>query len=279
VAPHRSPGGHRLYSDRQVERLRLLHRLTLGGRQIGQLVTLSDEQLVEQVLEDETAGARAPGAESDRDADDGLTSTVEKALAAVRDLDADTLERLLRHAVINLEAPVYLDRLMVPLLQRIGQAWADQEVTPAHEHLASAVVRGVGSWLLDNLEVPTSAPILVVTTPSGQRHELGAMAAAIAAASAGWRVRYLGPDLPAVEMARAVTESGANALALSLVYPSGEPLVNAELRALRPSVPAEVRILVGGAAADSYSSALDEIGAIRIGSFDELRRQLLNNAG
>ena len=45
VSPERSSGGHRLYSDADVEKLRLLHRLTLAGRQIGGLVQLEQSAL------------------------------------------------------------------------------------------------------------------------------------------------------------------------------------------------------------------------------------------
>ena len=37
VKPSRSMGGRRLYSDDDIERLRLLYRATLAGRSIGQV--------------------------------------------------------------------------------------------------------------------------------------------------------------------------------------------------------------------------------------------------
>src|SRR5918999_1092269 len=45
VKPARSGGGRRLYSDADIERLRLLYRATLAGRGIGQVATLSTPAL------------------------------------------------------------------------------------------------------------------------------------------------------------------------------------------------------------------------------------------
>ena len=274
VAPIRTPGGHRLYSDREVERLGLLHRLTLGGRQIGQLATSTDRQLAALLREDQSAVAAAPQADPVFP-DERTTVLVEQAFQAVRELDSETLIVLLRRAVMELETPVYLNGLMVPLLHRIGRAWTDHEVTSAHEHFASSVIKSVGSWLLENLETAGEAPTIVVATPAGQRHELGALGAAIAAAAAGWKICYLGADLPAADIARAVHETKARALILSLVFPRGDATIVTELRALRDAVSTSVLILVGGAGAPSYKDTLDEIGGIQVDSFDHLRKHLL----
>ena len=274
VEPGRSAGGHRLYSDREVERLRLLHKLTLGGRQIGQLASMSDEDLAELLREDETAGATAPRSDAAGAEDNGSARFLEEAVAAVHSLDAETLDAVLRRAAIGLETMVYLERLMTPLLQRVGDDWANQDVTPAHEHLASAVVRRVGGWLLDNLEPEGDAPSLVVATPAGDRHELGALAAAIAAASAGWKVLYLGPDLPAADIAAAAVASNARAVALSIVFPGATDRVREELVALRRTLPQAVPIFAGGASAGSHADTLEQIDAVRIDTFEQLRLQL-----
>ena len=61
----------------------------------------------------------------------------------------------------------------------------------------------------------------MIATPIGQLHDLGATMIGAAAANVGWRTVYLGPGLPAQEIAGAVKSCGAIAVALSLVYPEG----------------------------------------------------------
>ncbi len=272
VSPGRSRGGHRLYSDEDVEKLRILHRLTLGGRQIGRLATLSDTELTDLLREDEVAGATAPRAAQVES--EAAARLLESAIERVRALDSDGLDRTLRRGALALGAPALLNDVLAPLMNRIGLAWADGQMSPAHEHLASAVSARVGGWLLDNYRAPEEAPLIATSTPAGQRHGLGALAAAVVAAAEGWRVRHLGPDLPAVDLAAAVRQTGARVLALSLIHPHDDPDVRRELTAVGAALPNTVSWVVGGPAAESYRDVLEEAGALRLESFDELRAHL-----
>ena len=74
-------------------------------------------------------------------------------------------------------------------------------MSPGHEHLASAVIRRVLESLANSVMPGPEAPGLVVATPAGQIHEFGALFVAAAAATQGWRVTYLGTDLPASDIA------------------------------------------------------------------------------
>jgi methanogenic corrinoid protein MtbC1 len=123
-------------------------------------------------------------------------------------------------------------------------------------------------------ELPKSAPNLIVTTPLGQMYECGALMVAATAASEGWRVTYLGPNLPAAEIAEAVRQNQAKAVALSLVYPADDPTVRHELETLRHSLPAAVVLLVGGRVTDSYHTILEAIGAVRLQDMWSLRATL-----
>ena len=53
VSPLRTPTNRRLYSDRDVERLQLLHRAILAGHSIGQIAQLPNERLRALVAADE----------------------------------------------------------------------------------------------------------------------------------------------------------------------------------------------------------------------------------
>ena len=70
VEPGRSAGGQRLYSDRDVERLRRLHQLTEAGRPISLVASLPDEALEELQAEDRgrwgpDCAGRQPGFRTD----------------------------------------------------------------------------------------------------------------------------------------------------------------------------------------------------------------------
>jgi cobalamin-dependent methionine synthase I len=124
------------------------------------------------------------------------------------------------------------------------------------------------------MRYPANAPSIVVATPAGQLHEVGALVVSVGAALEGWRPVYLGPDLPADEIAGAVQQSNARAVALSLVFPADDPKLPAELVRLRRLLADEVPLLIGGRAAEAYGHAIDSVQAFRMTDIGTFRRQL-----
>jgi DNA-binding transcriptional MerR regulator/methylmalonyl-CoA mutase cobalamin-binding subunit len=275
VTPVRSAGGQRHYSDADIERLTLLARASRSGRQIGQLVPLNNDELQRLIDGDERESRQRVGLGPDQPAIESYLST---ALIAVEEFDAHRLEQTLRSAVLRLPVDEVLDQVIGPLLFTIGSLWHQGLLRPANEHLATTTIRRVLVWMSD-LSVPdTGAPIIVVGTPANQLHELGAMLAATTAAGNGWRVAYLGPNLPADELARAVGHAKASALAISIVYPTDDPDLNRELRELKRQLPASVSLVVGGSGSAAYESVLREIGALHLPSLAAMRQWLRQRA-
>lgn len=97
---------------------------------------------------------------------------------------------------------------------------------------------------------------------------------ATTAASEGWRVTYLGPNLPTEEIAGAAIMSNARAVTLSLVYPGGDFRIEDELRRLKSYLPASIELIVGGRAAGDYVTVLKSIGAILLPDLLSLRTKL-----
>ncbi len=268
VSPVRSAGGQRHYSDADVERLTLLVRATRGGRQIGQVAGLPNDELLRVIEADERAAAlnRAPSA-------DGPAPEIflSSALMAIEAFDAYQLEQTLRTAALRLPADDVLDQVIGPLLFTIGSLWHQGQLLPANEHLASTTIRRVLTWMGEVSTPGNGAPTVIVGTPAHHMHELGAMLAATSASGNGWRVIYLGPNLPAEELARAAKQVKADAVALSIIYPTGDPLVADELRRLRANLSPAIGLVVGGSGAASYADVLQEVGAELLGSLTALR--------
>ncbi len=270
VQPARSSGGQRYYSDADIDRLRLIGRALAAGRRIGQVARLTTEEVERLVRKDQRAEIEPDGG----GARCGRALTfLEEALEAVRAMNSRRLESILGRAALALDAVDLIDHLVAPLMIRIGDLWRRDRLTPGHERMATTVVRRTLEDLRANAQSDAGLA-LVVATPSGQHHEMGALLAAAAAAADGCHVIYLGADLPAASIATAVEMTGAQAVALSLIYPASDPSVDAELRALRRLLPAEVPILVGGQAAGSYRGSLDAIRAIRLTDAAALRSAL-----
>ena len=270
VAPGRSDTRRRLYSDEDVSRLQLLKRVVDTGRSIGQVASLSNEELDSLIAVDPGPGRAPAQAPSGEIADLYL----ELCLSAARRLEVGELELHLQRASVALSRTSLLDKLLVPLLHRVGDLWHRGEMRPTHEHVASAVVRSFLGGMYHAYDIPATAPHLIATTPPRQRHELGALMVAAVAAGEGWQATYLGPDLPPEEIAAAATEKGAQAVALSLIYPPDDPGLADDLRRLRRLLGPAMVVLAGGRACTAYGAVLDEIGAVRVPDLPTLRREL-----
>jgi MerR family transcriptional regulator, light-induced transcriptional regulator len=275
VEPQRTEKGQRLYSDEDVERLQLLQRATSQGRSIGQLVKLAASELRELVRSDNATTAPQPAA--DAPPPPHAAAYIELALERALRLDADGLESLMRRLSVLWGTAAFLDAFAAPLFRRIGEEWHERRMKPAQEHLATGVMRNVLSSLTTELSPHTAAPKLVVTTPAQERHEIGALLVASAAAASGWRVTYLGPDLPAADIAEAAAESGARAVGISIVFPQDDAYVLAEALELRRLLPPHVELLAGGRAAAALAPELTDAGIIVMFGLPELRDWLRRN--
>lgn len=269
VRPRRSPTHRRLYSDADVERLLLLRRATLGGRRIGSVASLSTDELGKLVTADEAAAAAAPVRASRVEPGGPGSSHLSACLEAARALDGARLETTLAAAAVALGSWELIETVVLPLLRTLGEDWREGKTRIFQEHLASAMVRSLLGTLRVAQPPGDGAPEVVVTTPAGQIHELGALMAALVAASDGWRVTYLGPNLPAEEIAAAARQRGARAVALSIIYPVDDPRLFDELRRLHHHLPGHVAIVAGGRGAAACERVVpglrrvDDLGALR----------------
>lgn len=252
VTPVRTEAGQRLYSDADIERLALLKTLTDRGYAIGQVAPLSGTELRRLYGEASPAAPEPPG-ETEQD---GARAARAAVLRAIEGFDAGGLRRELESATVSLGVSKFLDQVVAPVLTELGDRWHAGKLSIAHEHLATAQVREVLGWIRETAETSGPAPVLAVTTPAGQWHEGGAQIVAAVAATEGWRVAYLGPSLPAREIAEAAQRTGARAVALSILYPADDPALGPELHALHEALPRRVARLVGGAAAPAYAAAI-----------------------
>jgi MerR family transcriptional regulator, light-induced transcriptional regulator len=268
VRPERTASNRRRYSGAEVERLRLLRAVTRAGHSIGDVANLPNGRLAE--LRDEAAGSLPVEKAPSSRAEDFLSECV----ATITALNTRGLEEVLDRAVVALGQHGLLHRLVGPLAGTVGDLWREGVITAAHEHFASAVVRTFLGRNSRPFAGNGEMPLLVVATPAGQLHELGAVMVASAAHDVGWRVLYLGTSLPAAEIAGAAAQNRARAVALSLVYPEDDPHLPAELESLRRYLPEATTIIAGGRAAPAYGAVLNKIGAVRAKGLEELYTHL-----
>lgn len=240
VTPARSEGGDRLYSDRDVARLRALKKLSDLGHSIGQVARLSEDDLAELLNSKATT---APDVEASLLA----WRVANQFLEAMGRMDVLEAERTLGRAAVAFEPQVYTMEVLLPALNEVGRRWATGEFSIAQEHGASAVLRTQLGALMRLYTPDVGARVVVCATLANELHEFGALAAGLLAAGRGWKVVYLGPNLPSDEIGQTASKAGAELVLISVVV--DHPGALEGLVRLRALLPAGVNLIVGGAGA------------------------------
>lgn len=194
-------------------------------------------------------------------------------MALTRQLNPGALERLLRRSVARYGITAFLDSIAGPFLTAVGDAWHDGKLTISQEHLATAVVERVVSETAPLLSGSVDGPVIVIATLEGERHASGALMAAATAASEGWRVIYLGADLPSAEIVEMAKRTKARAIGISILVAERKARLAAELRELE-GVPGSTMLLVGGAGASRLRDFSEWTSAVFIESMTDFVREL-----
>lgn len=267
LVPQRTETNRRLYSEADVEKLRLLGQAVKKGSTIGNVASLSVDELKKLNLKEEDAlsSMQARGQHK-------YDSYLNECVDAIEKYDSTLLGNTLERAAIDMDFEDLLGGLLIPLINKIGEEWYNGELRIAQEHMASSVLEAFLKTLLRRYRVSPNAPVTLMVTPKGQMHELGLLLAAIAAASEGWNVIELGPDLPAKEIEEAAKFSQAKAVCLSIVYPD-EEAIPGELRTLGKLLKGK-SVIVGGRAARLYREILGKEGFMLIEDFTDFRKVL-----
>lgn len=239
--PERSPGGHRLYSEADLEALRSIKGWIGEG--------VAPSQAVKRYLEGLTQEGPRPPETLSLELEDALTHA-----------DTDSAERILSEAHKLHPLEVVVMDIISPCLRRLGDGWHMGRISTAQEHLASTYLRGRLQELF-NLMGGSLGPVLVVSTLPGEQHEIGGLITALFLRRAGFSVHYLGPNTPLADLKQFAERSRASAVILSAVQPiSLESLPHQALKSLAPIV------VIGGRAASSDPHQVERVGGRYLGN-------------
>ena len=142
----------------------------------------------------------------------------------------------------------------------VGICWEANTHTVAEEHLATAVTDYVMAQLFREATLPEpTRGTALVSGVAGERHQLGAAMVAHSLALDGWRVQFLGSDLPPDDIVTTARGSDADLVAISatMLFNLGQ----ARQIAVRMAEAAPgVKILAGGAAFGGSAALARELG-------------------
>jgi MerR family transcriptional regulator, light-induced transcriptional regulator len=182
LQPTRTAGGFRLYSAADEARVQRMQRLVSGG--------LAAAQAARLIL---SGGEPAPRTVS---ASATILDDEAGELAASLDrLDEQAANTALDGLFSAYTVETVLKDVVLPYLHRLGEQWEAGEVSVAHEHFASNLIRGRLLGLARGWG-QGRGPSAVLACAPGEQHELGLLAFGVALRRRGWRITYLGTDSP-----------------------------------------------------------------------------------
>ena len=270
VVPRRSKTGRRLYSQADIERFSLLKRAIDLGHSISHVAGLDRETLVDLTQAAYDTPDPHPK-EGLHPPPDGPYAFVEACLQAIEALDGNALHRCLQQASLALGRQLTTEGVITPVMKQVGRRWSAGTLRVVHEHLASSVIQKHLCRLLDTppATAPSQRPRILVGTPAGQWCHLGALATAVSARDHGWEPVFLGPDLPAEEIAAARSVLNPQMVALSITCRTEDAFLQDELRRLATLLGDGCPLVVGGRAGARYRSEIEAAGGLLCSSNDE----------
>lgn len=143
-----------------------------------------------------------------------------------------------------------LYEVVAEILVGTGAAWQSGDTEIWQEHLISGIIRTIVEMCVSRVEA--AAPVVrgatvVLAAPDEEYHDLGLRMLADRFTLAGWRAHFLGAAVPVEQLAGAVSELAADAVALSASTHFHRVRLRPYVAALTDAHP-DLRVWVGGPA-------------------------------
>ncbi|GAB3526744.1 MerR family transcriptional regulator [Pontibacter brevis] len=183
--PKRTDTNIRYYDDADLKSLLNISLLNERGYKISKIAQMEPEQIVKKV----TQLCDAPCE---------CSHHVSALVSAMVDMDEVKFEKQLSTATLQLGLHQAMEQVIYPFLHKIGILWQTNNITPAHEHFVSNLIRQKLIVAIDGqvLRRKENSPTYLLYLPEGELHELVLLYMNYILRANGQHVVYLGQNLP-----------------------------------------------------------------------------------
>lgn len=210
--PGRADNRYRLYSDRDVAVLRWLDSRLKSGISISMAVMELRQVTDDGQWPDAVAGGPLLSGHRASAAPAQVSQQLYEALLRKDEAEAG---RLFRQSQDMFDLVTIIQQVLTPSLVKIGEAWYQGKISIAVEHYASAYIRGKLLTMLQAFPTRRSTAFIMLGGAPGEQHEIGALMLAVLLRSQGYRVEYLGPDLPLEDLVDYARDEKPNMIILT----------------------------------------------------------------
>lgn len=220
--PIRSGTGRRLYTDEDIEKIRCVAQLVFEGHAISNLSGLSLQDLQRMTISQTSVTPTVdPIGSSARIKENHLTEIHTKLSDHLTRFELKDITRMIEQCRYRLSPEDFILRIVVPVMDDIGQKIDQGYFTIAQEHAISAIIKFELVKLLSDLRSKEfeDACVAIISTPEGEYHIIGAICASILFANQGWKIFCLGANLPTDALIHASQALNPDVIAISNVNP------------------------------------------------------------
>lgn len=229
--PTRGPGGHRVYSETELQALQWIRKQLSAGVSISHAIAnLKAQQPASPSMHPE--------------------SLVAEFLAACEQFDERRAEKILSDAFAFHTVERVCVQVLTPALQELGRCWASGRCSVAVEHFTSSLIQAQLYSVLRALPAPPNRPLFFVACAPGEHHGLAPLMFTVLMRRAGWRALFFGSNLPLEDLSAVVPDLKPDVMVLSVTMPENLDILQDQLGILRKAGSAPPVILGGAALKD-----------------------------
>lgn len=183
LKPKRSCTNIRYYNNEELKTLLNIALLNKYGFKISHIDRMKPDEICEKVL-----SLRECCAVQDR--------IINEMVKEMIDLGTDRFENIIHKYIKAHGIENAIKEIIFPFLERIGILWQTGNIMPAQEHFVSNIIRQKLLVAIDQLGCSKGERICLLFLPEGEYHELGLLFLYYLLKSRGFRVVYLGANVP-----------------------------------------------------------------------------------
>lgn len=201
--PQRTPGGHRLYSQRDIDMLKWLIARQDEGMSIsraGELWRQLEEQGRDPLDDMQFNMSEAPPVVANVSPGDNLRALRTSWINACMDFDERRADSVLAEAFALFPTETVCFELLQQGLSEIGMGWYEGRITVQQEHFASALAIRRLETMVASTPAPTRNGRILAACPSEERHTFSLLLITLLLRRNGWDVIYLGANVPAARL-------------------------------------------------------------------------------
>ena len=213
--PQRTPGGHRLYSEYDIEIIRWLKARQQEGLSISHAVSLWHELSANGDPLENLGQSMPVSVDQLKALTGGIDSFRGEWISACLSFDTASAESTLNQAISLF--PV--ERVCIQILQRglseIGEQWHLGSASVQQEHFATAMAHNRIQALITGTPSPLFNRTILIACPPSEQHTFPGLLLNLLIRREGFKVIYLGADVPLEQLTDTADDINPNLVVLT----------------------------------------------------------------